>query len=258
MELALVGKSEALTPEGFANVADLLSVKAPEIWAVLAVETSGCGFLPDRRPVILFERHIFHRLTGGQFDDGDISDLHAGGYGPGGAHQFDRLNRALKKDRIAALKSASWGLGQIMGENFASSGFPDIETMVEKMCESEDSQLGAISSFLKASRLDGSLKAHDWTSFARGYNGPGFAKNNYDSRLRAEFQKYSSGVLPDLHLRAAQLYLTFAHFHPGPIDGLMGSRTRAALVDFQKRESLDTTGDADEATLARLEEVALT
>jgi hypothetical protein len=122
-----------------ATVADSLSVKAPEIWTVLAVETAGCGFLPDRRPQILFERHIFHGLTGGRFDDGDISDPVAGGYGPGGAHQFERLQRALAKDRIAALKSASWGLGQIMGGNFAASGFPDVETMVAQMCDSEDS-----------------------------------------------------------------------------------------------------------------------
>jgi peptidoglycan hydrolase-like protein with peptidoglycan-binding domain len=77
------------------------------------------------------------------------------------------------------------------------------------------------------------------------------------SRLRGEFQKYFSGSLPDLTLRAAQLYLTFADFHPGPIDGLMGSRTRAALLDFQHRESLEVTGDVDDATATRLKAVAL-
>jgi hypothetical protein len=64
-----VGRSRALSEEGISGAAQSLSVNAQEIWAVLFVETSGCGFLPDRRPQILFERHIFHRLTKGRFDD---------------------------------------------------------------------------------------------------------------------------------------------------------------------------------------------
>jgi hypothetical protein len=257
MALEFVGKSEALSEEGLANAAESLSIQAQEIWTVVVVETSGCGFLPDRRPPILFERHIFHQLTAGRFDDGDISDPTAGGYGPGGANQYERLSRAIAKDRSAALQSASWGLGQLLGKNFAASGFPDVETMVAAMSESEDAQIAAVASFLTASHLDISLKAHDWSSFARGYNGPDFAKNNYDTRLRGEFQKLSSIGLPDLQLRAAQLYLTFAGFHPGPVDGVMGSLTRAALTEFQRQRALNATGDVDEATLTRLTQVAL-
>jgi N-acetylmuramidase len=73
------------------------------------VETGGCRFLPDRRPVILFERHIFSRETNHTFDasNSDISNPHAGGYSAGGAAQYDRLQRALALDRKAALRSAS-------------------------------------------------------------------------------------------------------------------------------------------------------
>ncbi|MGG7377547.1 N-acetylmuramidase domain-containing protein, partial [Escherichia coli] len=38
------------------------------MWAVIHVESSGAGYQADRRPKILFERHVFHRLTGGRFD----------------------------------------------------------------------------------------------------------------------------------------------------------------------------------------------
>src|SRR5437764_10425590 len=111
--LAFQGDSQALSRTGLDSVANRVGVQAAEIWTVLAVETSGCGYLPDRRPQILFERHIFHRLTNGQFDDGDISDPTPGGYGPPGAHQYDRLARAIAKNRNAALQSASWGVAQI-------------------------------------------------------------------------------------------------------------------------------------------------
>jgi hypothetical protein len=81
--LAFEGSATALSSDGMALCAEALHVSNPEIWAVLSVETSGCGYLADRRPQILFERHIFHRLTKGKFDDSDVSDPTTGGYGPG-------------------------------------------------------------------------------------------------------------------------------------------------------------------------------
>jgi len=252
MPLEFTGNSLAITSNGFAESANDLGVKAPEIWTVFAVETSGCGFLPDRRPPILYERHIFHRLTGGRFDDGDISDPSPGGYGPAGAPQYDRLARAIALDRNAALQSASWGLAQIMGMNFRLAGFNGVEDMVSALCDSEDSQLLAFAAFLKGSKLAGSLQIHDWTSLARGYNGPNFAENQYDAKLRGEFQKFSAGPLPDITTRAAQLYLTFRGFHPGPVDGVAGSLTRDALRQFPQTNGLPVTGLADDATLAAL------
>ena len=85
----------------------------------------------------------------------------------------------------AALQSASWGIGQIMGENFSAAGFPDVETMVAAMVDSENAQLDAFRSFLQSNRLSGPLQAHDWASFARGYNGPNFAMNQYDTQFNA-------------------------------------------------------------------------
>ncbi len=68
------GLATALSSDGMATVAEALHVRNPEIWAILSVETAGCGYLPDRRPQILFERHVFHRLTKGKYDDGEFCD----------------------------------------------------------------------------------------------------------------------------------------------------------------------------------------
>lgn len=257
MALDFVGRSRALSSDGLSATAQGLGVQEPEIWAVLAVETSGCGFMNDRRTPILYERHIFHRLTGGRFDDGDISDPTAGGYGAGGANQYDRLARAIALDRGAALQSASWGLGQILGTNFAAAGFADVEAMVAAMIDSEDAQLGAVAAFLKSSKLDQAMRDHDWTALAKGYNGPAYAKNNYDQNLRDKYAKYAAGPTPDLELRAAQLYLRFAGLDPGPVDGVMGDRTRKALIAFQTQQGLDATGAVDAALLDTLVRVAL-
>ncbi len=247
-----VGRSLALSRDGLTKAAGGLSVSVPEVWAVIAVETSGCGFLADRRPPILYERHIFHQLTNGRFDDGDISDRAPGGYGPPGAHQYDRLAHAIQCDRIAALLSTSWGLGQVLGKNFAMAGHADVEGFVAAMCDGEDAQVAAMSAFVRSAGLDGALQRHDWAPFARGYNGPAYAKSRYDARLNGEYQKAAAGALPDLDVRAAQLYLRFKGFDPGPVDGVLGPHTRSAILAFQAQQGLTQTGAVDGELLARL------
>jgi hypothetical protein len=249
-----VGKSLALSVSGFSDVVLALNTKAPEVWSVVAVETRGSGFQSNRKPKILFERHIFSRLTGGRFDASHpgISSPDPGGYGAGEDHQYDRLAEASALNEDAALKSASWGMPQIMGENFASAGFANVQDMVQAMISSEDVQMAAFSKFLLSEKLDRALAIHDWTTFARRYNGPNFAENQYDSRLRGNFLKFSTGPLPDLDVRTAQLYLTFRGFDPHGIDGVMGPKTRSALMEFQQSVQLPATGLPDAATLAKL------
>jgi hypothetical protein len=244
------GKSMALSPSGVDAASRALAVGRPEIFAVLEVETSGCGFLPDRRPQILYERHIFHNLTGGRFDDGDISDATPGGYGPTGPAQYLRLSQAIGLDRSAALQSTSWGLGQVMGMNYRLAGFADVESMVQAMVDSEDAHVLALASFVNGSKLASALQNHDWAGFASRYNGPAYASNKYDTKLADAFARYSGGAMPDLDLRAAQLYLTFQGYEPGPIDGVPGPRTQAAIMSFQQRHNLPATGILDAELIA--------
>src|SRR5581483_1475490 len=131
------GAARALSHNGLRAAAETLGISLADIWTVLNVETAGCGFLPDRRPQLLFERHIFHRLTGGKYDDGFISHPEPGGYGSRGSFQFERLARAVTLDRCTALQSASWGIGQILGMNYRLAGFKNIEEMVIAMITSE-------------------------------------------------------------------------------------------------------------------------
>ncbi len=198
------GQGRPLSDEGMDEVNETLGVAEPEVWALLTVETRGFGFLENRRPRILFERHIFRRLTGGDFDAGneDISNRKPGGY-VGGPGEYARLEKALGLDREAALKSASWGIGQVMGFNHEVAGFATVDAMVEAMVKHEDAQLMAMAGFIKGNGLDGALRRHNWASFARRYNGRDFKKNEYDTRLAAAHAKYQT-ILPDLSLRGAQ------------------------------------------------------
>jgi hypothetical protein len=252
VEFALTGSP--LSPGGVQEILASSGLGFAELWSVLSVETCGCGYLPDRRPKILFERHVFSRLTGHRYDadDADISQPTAGGYGAGGANQYERLSAAMQLDRSAALQSASWGLGQIMGENFAAAGFADAEKMVSAMTLSEDNQLKAMVSFMNTMHLIGTLQAHDWAGFARRYNGPNYAANNYDALLAHFYERYAQGPLPDLATRSAQVLLTFKGFRPGAIDGVCGATTQSAIAAFQKGAGLTQTGVVDDTLLQAL------
>jgi hypothetical protein len=248
------GTGAPLSREGLAEASDSLGVGLPELWAVLAVETRGCGFLPDRRPKILFERHVFHRRTSGRFGGQapDLSAVDTGGYGEDGAPQYGRLARAIMLDRKAALESASWGISQVMGFNFGLVGFTNVEEMVSKMASSEDAQLAAMAAFCHSAGLADALKARDWRKFAQGYNGPAYEKNDYHRKLAEHHSEYTAHGVPDIDLRTAQVYLHYIGFNPGVVDGKLGPLTSVALKRFQAHKGFPQTGQLDSQTLDAL------
>ena len=251
--MEFVGASLPLSESGLQRSTDLLHTGAAEIWTLLSVETQGCGFLNDRRPLILFERHIFHQQTGGSLDAAHplISSPVPGGY-LGGAQEYERLQQAISLNRRAALHSASWGIGQIMGLNAKLAGFESVETMVSAMQEGEDAQLMAVAQFLRAKKLNVLLARHDWQGFARKYNGPNFKRNQYDTRLAAALAGFSSGPLPQIAVRQAQVLLMFLGIDAGGIDGIPGKRTRSAVAQFREQHGLGTSAIIDDALIAAL------
>lgn len=253
-----IGRRQPLTSSGLGAALDHMDMQPSEaatIWAVVDVETSGitqgCGFRVDGRPQILFERHVFRRETKGRFDR---SAPHlsgpAGGYG-GLATQYTKLEEALALSEAAglgcepALRSVSWGLGQIMGFNAESAGFASAEAMVNAMLDGEDDQVLAMANFLRSQNLYKALLRRDWAAFARGYNGPSYAQNRYDIKLEQAYVRLASGSLPNLQLRAAQVALLYLGFAPGKIDGVIGQRTRGALNNFRLQAGLPAGNDLD-------------
>ena len=253
MDASFVGAGLPVDHKGFSACLDLMGIGAPELWAVLSVETRGTGFDNQRRPRILFERHVFSKRSKGVHDGAhpDISNRTPGGYGSFDS-QYDRLQKALKLDRSAALESASWGIGQIMGFNAKVAGYPGVEQMVADMADSEAGQLMAMGNFLIANALTKPLAQHDWPTFARKYNGPDFRINQYDSRLNSQYEKFKAGPMPDLTVRAAQQLLIYLRYSPGAVDGLQGRMTTSALHEFMQKEGLPQSDVIDQNLVDRL------
>lgn len=229
------GVATALTEGDVESTARFLNSSLPALWAVISVETKGAGYWNNRLPAILFERHYFRRFTDGRYDatHPNISQSKWGGYGKS-SEQYDRLALAASLDYDAALKSASWGLGQVMGANSDGLDYPNIRDFVAKMRDSEGAQLDAMARFIDDRGLARSMRNRDWASFARKYNGPDYAKNRYDVQLAEAFARYSDpSRLPDWRVRSAQLYLAYlGYLDVSGVDGVIGRKTRSGLERF--------------------------
>jgi hypothetical protein len=185
---ALTGPTDRLTPDHIAAVAKDLDLTPAHVGAVYDVESRGSGMGPTGLPIILFERHWFARLTSGKFSgDPSISNPKPGGYPTAQVERWDQLMRAVALAPDAAFLSASWGLFQIMGFNHAAAGQSTPWAFVREMAAGEGAQLQAFAAFLKSKALVDELRSKRWAAFARAYNGPEFAKNDYDRKLAAAY-----------------------------------------------------------------------
>lgn len=205
-----------LTAADFAWASSALGCTVAQIRAVDEVE-SGSGWFTGVRsdildldgpggfidgpnlPKILFEAHIFDRETEGRYRKGfpNLSSakwnkaLYVGGQG-----EWGRLHRAMALDAKAALRSASVGRYQIMGFNHTLAGFDTVEAFWAAMKQSERRHLEAFVAFIKASGLVDELRAISNVHaanvpFARSYNGPGYAANEYHIKIARAHKRWS-------------------------------------------------------------------
>ncbi len=167
----------ALSRDDFAAAAQRLGCEVEAIQAVVQVEAGPSGFASDGRPLILFEPHIFSRLTQRRFDQSNPNVSYPSWdrtrYPRDQAGRYAQLREAYGLDPEAAVASASWGLFQIMGMNHARCGFPTATAFVADMSKSHVRQLMAFEAFVRSGGLADELQRLDWEGFARGYNGPG-------------------------------------------------------------------------------------
>lgn len=206
-----------LSAADFTVAAVKLNCSVAQIRAVWEVESGG-GWFKDVRadildrdgpggfldgpnlPKILFEAHIFDKYTAGRFRVAypNISSakwnrsLYIGGQG-----EYARLDQAMKLDRTAALMSASVGGAQIMGFNYKLAGFGTVDAFWAAMKVSEAAHLDAFVSFIINSGLRDEVRAisathADCIPFAKGYNGTGYAANDYHVKIARAYAKWAT------------------------------------------------------------------
>lgn len=194
------GDSKALTDDDFRLAAQLLDVEPAALKAVKKVESGRYGgFLPSGRPVILFEGHIFwsqlkkrginpeEHVAG---NEGILYPKWDKSHYKSGEAEYTRLEQARQINQEAADASASWGMFQIMGFNYAACGEKSVSGFVKMMCRSELHQLLLSARFIRSGGMLPALQKKDWAGFAKRYNGPAYAQNKYDEKLAAAYRKF--------------------------------------------------------------------
>lgn len=182
----------------YKTAAILINCDPQAVKSVTDVESHNRGFVAPNKPLILFEGHIFWR----QLKKRGIDPLKyvknnkdilyvkwTKQYYKGGIKEYDRLNKAIKINKDAALASASYGLFQLMGFNYQTCGCSSVDEFVTKNSQSEAQQLLLFCAFLKKNKWDIYLHNKDWANFAKHYNGPLYAQNNYDKKLEMAYNK---------------------------------------------------------------------
>src|SRR5690606_8946549 len=155
---------------------------------IVEVEGSSDGFLDTYEPLLWFHGDVFSRHTQGAYDlvAPDISHEEAEDLGPASV-QHDRLHKAARLNRNAALMSASWGKFRLMGYNYALAGFYSLQDFVSAMYKSEGEHLLAFVHYLKSLSLDGDLKEKNWQAFTRKFKGAGEQEDVYARQLETAY-----------------------------------------------------------------------
>lgn len=182
----------------FQELADQLRIDPGAAVAVFLIESGGEGFGGDGRLKIRFENHIFLSYWGKnnrarfdqhfRYDAAKVWMNHEWRPTADGAWQtfhgtqskeWDVLNFARSLDDTAAKLSISMGGPQIMGFNYATTGFESVHQMFDAFAQGNRGQIVGFFRFVQGgipnSQRLVALQTLDFAKFAGLYNGPGQA-----------------------------------------------------------------------------------
>lgn len=201
-EAATSRRSLTLTERDYQEVAAELGVEVAAIKAVVEIEAGKAhqGFWKPGHPIINFDLSVFRQmaarhkvnLSGAQnrypvvFNRPNISK-----YGSQQAAVQARVDAAMAIDTVCAIEGTFWGMFQIGGFNWRQCGTSGPREFLRRMSTSERDQLELFTEFITRAGLLPHLKSKNWSAFARGYNGPSYARRGYHTRLAAAYARFS-------------------------------------------------------------------
>lgn len=263
------GEARRIDDVDIPMIAHRIAVGEDEVHALMDVEARNSGFDDQGRPAMLFEPHLFYRyLPQHKREQAVKAGLAYPEWKPGNypRDSYPRLKEALAIDETAALKACSWGMGQILGSNHEAAGYRSPQLMVAAFMADEQEHLEAMIRFIIDAGIADDLKAHRWSTVARVYNGPGYAKHGYHTRLEKAYQKWAgikdtpwSPAAPDAQpqngeeLKAIQKQLrALGYTEVGTPDGKWGTKSRAAVLAFRADNGLPIYAGIDQEFKATL------
>ncbi|MDE6555451.1 MAG: N-acetylmuramidase family protein [Duncaniella sp.] len=187
-----------LTETDFQEVAKKLGVEVAAIKAVVDIEAGPThqGFAAPGQPLVNFDLTMFRKFAAKRgVNLSKYSKSHSPVFSPSRGSQsraYNRVNSARTINPNAAIEGTFWGMFQIGGFNYDKCGTSSLEEFETLMSRSERDQLDMFANFITSTGLVKYLRSHDWASFARGYNGPGYAARNYHTRMASAYARHKA------------------------------------------------------------------
>jgi len=279
MQFPLVGSGnkQRLGREDYEAIARHYNVPLAHLRAVVKIEAAGSGFTWGGLIKALYEGHVMYRNAGPHRNALVSRGLawpkwNRKRYKKGTRAQHDQIAKAYDVAGDHALKAASYGLPQVLGENHAMCGFKTAGKMVTYMLEGEIRQLDVMMRFIKATGILAALRKGQWHKFARRYNGPKYKRNRYAQKLAAAVRLYKRSPdhgltgggnirvesarqkQPDENVRDVQRALNKLGYGPIAADGWSGPKTSKAVRAFQEHHpDLANDGIIGPQTMAALD-----
>lgn len=266
------GAKKKLEPGQMAKIAAEYGVQEAHIRTVIDVETSGRAYNSVGWPDFLFEPHKFYQNV----PKSKLAEAIKQGLayprwkGPGSypktpALRVAQFKKAAELDETAAIKSASWGLGQILGSECVEAGYTSPQEMLQAFMDSEEAQIRGMLNLCKHRGLIKDLLAFPDMSacrhFALRYNGAKYEQNNYHVKLHDAFIRWRGREEDHGHtdpapdgtvrfgdrdteedgpVRQIQNHLRDAGYSL-KVDGKFGPGTRTAILAWKANEGMDTS-----------------
>lgn len=254
--------------------ASLHQVPLAACLAFMDVETGGeTGSMVGGviKAIIRWEGHYFDRLVPAKLQaaarKAGLASPKVGGI-PNPKDQVGRyaiLERGKTFDYTAAVSSCSWGVGQVMGSHWKWLGFKSAQEFEATAQKGFTGQLAIMFAFMDKSGVIPHLRRLDWSAVARIWNGPKYAVNKYDIKMRDRYlirsgtaapKPTSAGMLRSgskgARVRELQGLLVRAGYSIN-IDADYGPATERAVKAFQLKNKLDVDGVAGPRTMEELQ-----
>lgn len=231
-----------------------------QLMAVIDVESAGRVFWNiggEKLPVIRPEGHYFYRLLKEpQRQQAVKAGLAWPRYSPSLAPRtwsasWATFRKMAKINLDVAIMSCSWGLGQVMGSDYRKLGFTRAIDFRDAN-NSLEGQIDIMLRYIDADGLRGALAkggktADSWRPFARGYNGPAYARLGYHKKMMHAYGKYVSVYntgFPDNKAAIKEIQQTFKTlgYYKGPINGIEDIALIDGIKAFQLNNALDADG----------------
>lgn len=184
-----------LTEDDFRMVAKELDVETAAIKAVVDIEAgkSMKGFWAPGIPVINFDQKMYARVgSKAPSTVGAKGEKVPEGLSGYALKEWTELINARKKNAQGANMGTFWGMFQIGGFNYRKCGCSSVDEFVRLMSYSELEQLELFAAFITNSGMLDDLRKKNWAAFARKYNGVGYKKRGYDTKMAAAYKKYKA------------------------------------------------------------------